>query len=256
MLRYVLLGTGTSTGVPSVGCDCATCTSNDARDQRLRTSLLIQSETTTVVIDTSADFRRQMLNHKVMHIDGIVYTHHHYDHISGFDDTRPYHFYSRTGPLKCYALKQTYHHIQQTFPYAFGAAEQLGGGLPSADFTIIDDEPFSIGDMQIIPIPLTHGKIRGNGYRIGNFAYCTDTNHIPDSSYALLEGLDILILDALRYHEHPTHFTIDQASEEAKKIQAKQTYFTHVAHQIKHAECQENLPEGCFLAYDNLEFTI
>ena len=110
--------------------------------------------------------------------------------------------------------------------------------------------------MQIIPIPLTHGKIRVNGYRIGNFAYCTDTNHIPDSSYALLEGLDILILDALRYHEHPTHFTIDQASEEAKKIQAKQTYFTHVAHQIKHAECQENLPEGCFLAYDNLEFTI
>lgn len=256
MLRFTILGTGTSTGIPCVACTCATCMSDDSRDKRLRTSLLVQSETTTIVVDTSADFRQQMLSHSVKSIDGIVYTHHHYDHISGFDDTRPFMFFNDDQPVKCFALKQTHDVIRQTFPYAFGEAEQIGGGVPGADFTIIDDEPFMIGDIEVIPIPMKHGSIRVNGYRFGNFAYCTDTNHIPLSSIDKLQGLEVLILDALRYHTHPTHFTIEEANEMSKMIDAKQTYYTHIAHQIKHAECEKELPANCHLAYDGLYFDI
>lgn len=256
MLEVTILGTGTSTGVPSVACTCATCVSDDPRDKRMRTSLLVKSETTTIVVDTSADFRQQMLTHSVMNIDAIIYTHHHYDHISGFDDTRPYTFYNDDVPLQCYALQQTYDNIRKTFPYAFGEIEQLGGGVPGADFTIIDDEPFTIGDITVIPIPMKHGNIRVNGYRFGNMAYCTDTNHVPLDSIAKLQDLDILVLDALRYHKHPTHFTIEEACQMAYTINAKETYFTHIAHQVKHAECEETLPDSCFLAYDGLTFTL
>ncbi|MBM4150540.1 MAG: MBL fold metallo-hydrolase [Ignavibacteria bacterium] len=256
MLEVTILGTGTSTGVPSVACTCTTCLSEDPRDKRLRTSLLVRSETTTIVVDTSADFRQQMLTHSVMNIDAIVYTHHHYDHISGFDDTRPYTFFNDDHPLQCFALQQTFDSIRKTFPYAFGDIEQLGGGVPGASFTIIDDEPFVIGDIEVQPIPLKHGNIRVNGYRFGKIAYCTDTNHVPLDSIAKLEDLDILILDALRYHKHPTHFTIEEACEVASMINAKKTYFTHIAHQVKHEECEKTLPDHCFLAYDGLKLTL
>ena len=256
MIRFVLLGTGTSTGIPCVGCECDTCISEDIKVTSLSTSLLIQSETTTVIIDTSADFRQQMLRHSVKQIDGIVYTHHHYDHISGFDDVRPFSFFGNHIPANVYIMQETLNNMKQVFSYAFDENAQVGGGLPNAAFTIIDDKPFTIGDIHIQPIPLKHGSLRVNGYRIGNFAYCTDTNHIPEESYVLLKDLDVLILDALRYKEHPTHFTIEQACIEAKKIQAKKTYFTHIAHQIRHKDCNDLLPDYCYLGYDNLEFII
>ncbi|MDZ4746234.1 MAG: MBL fold metallo-hydrolase [bacterium] len=251
MINATLLGTGTSTGVPSVACDCATCQSIDPRDKRLRSSLLLRSASTTVVIDTSPDFRQQMLTHNVMDIDGVVYTHHHFDHIGGFDDIRPYNFRSKK-PLPIYGMTRTIDVIRQTFPYAFGAVEQTGGGVPEVDINFIDEHPFSIGDLTLVPIPLLHGTLRVNGYRIGDIAYCTDTNSIPESSMGLLKGLDVLVLNGLRWKAHSTHFTIDEALRVVAELKPRITYLTHIAHQVKYAEGDAYLPEHVRLAWDGL----
>lgn len=252
MISVVVLGSGTSTGVPSVACDCATCTSGDNRDKRLRTSILIRSHSTSVVVDTSMDFRRQMLDNNVMDLDGVVFTHHHFDHIGGFDDIRPYNF--RSGrPLSIFGLRETIDVLQSTFPYAFGLVASTGAAVPSVDVTIIDTDPFSVGDLKFTPIPLRHGKsLRVNGYRIGNFAYCTDVNYIPESSWPLLEDLDVLILDGLRHEPHPTHFTIPESLDVVRRLQPRQTWLTHIAHQIRHADVDPTLPHGVALAYDGL----
>jgi phosphoribosyl 1,2-cyclic phosphate phosphodiesterase len=250
-MKFTLLGTGTSTGVPTVSCQCDTCTSTDPKDKRLRCSLLIESENTTVVIDTSADFRQQMMTHGVKKIDAVLYTHQHFDHIGGFDDLRAYNFTSGS-PVPIFINNTTFDALKRTFSYAFGNAIQLGGGLPQANVNIIDRKPFSIGDIDFQIIPMMHGKLEVLGFRIGNFAYCTDTNFISDQSMARLEGLDVLILDALRYHKHPTHFTVDESLEIVEKLKPKQTYFTHIAHQIKHSDLDPKLPDGVNLGYDNL----
>lgn len=251
MRKVTVLGSGTSSGVPTIGCRCATCLSNDSRDKRLRPSLLVQSDTTTVVIDTSSDFRQQMLRCDVRSLDAVVYTHHHFDHIGGFDDIRAYNFFLNR-PMSIYLMAETFAVLRRMFIYAFECAGQTGGGVPVVDTHIIGDDQFSIGDLLFTPIPLLHGSMRVNGYRIGNFAYCTDTNGIPDASIALLEGVEVLILDALRYHEHPTHFTVDQAIDVAQRIGARKTYFTHIAHNILHAELESTLPEGIAPGYDGL----
>jgi phosphoribosyl 1,2-cyclic phosphate phosphodiesterase len=193
-----------------------------------------------------------MLQYQIQKIDAIVFTHHHFDHIGGFDDIRPYNFMGNKGPVQIYLMESTLKGLKQTFAYAFGAAEQSGGGLPQAEVHLIDQDPFQIGDITITPIPLLHGNMRVNGYKIGSMAYCTDTNFIPETSYTRLMGLDTLILDALRYEKHPTHFTIQQACVQAARIGAKKTYFTHIAHQIRHADCEANLPAGCYLSFDGL----
>ena len=250
-MKITVLGTGTSTGVPSVACDCSTCRSSDPRDKRLRTSLLIQTASTTVVIDTSMDFRQQMLKHDVLDIDAVVFTHHHFDHIGGFDDIRPYNF--RSGqPMQVYCLEETLQVLTSTFPYAFGQITSPGTSVPSVDVNVIDAAPFTVGDIDIIPIPLQHGTMRVNGYRFGNVAYCTDTNSIPPKSMELLRGLDTLILDGLRWNPHPTHFNIEQALEVVALLQPKRTYLTHIAHQLKHDETEERLPSHVRLAYDDL----
>lgn len=255
-MRFTVLGTGTSTGVPSVACECATCTSTDPRDKRLRTSLLVRSEKTTVVVDTSMDFRQQMLRHNVMDIDAVVFTHHHFDHIGGFDDIRPYNF--RSGrPMQVYAMAETLEVLESTFPYAFGKVSSSGTSVPSIEVTIIDDEPFTVGDMEIIPIPLRHGpELRVNGYRFGDVAYCTDTNHIPPSSMDLLQGLDTLVLDGLRWNPHPTHFTVDEAIAVADVLKPRITYLTHIAHQLKHAETEAQLPDHVRIAVDDLVINV
>jgi len=250
-MKFTLLGTGTSTGIPMPTCTCTTCTSPDTNDKRLRPSLLVQSDSTTVVVDTSSDFRQQMLAYNVMRVDAIVYTHHHFDHIGGFDDIRPYNFTSNT-KMPIYALERTAQVLQSTFPYAFEKPEQLGGGVPEVQMNVIDNENFSIHEITFVPIPIYHGLLRVNGYRINNFAYCTDTNNIPEESFELLHGVEVLILDALRYHSHPTHFTVEQAIEVATRIGAKQTYFTHIAHQILHADLDSRLPDGIHIGYDGL----
>ncbi len=250
-MRFTLLGTGTSTGVPSIGCECPTCVSDDPRDKRLRPSLLIESETTTVVIDTSSDFRQQMFTSNVLKMDGVVFTHHHFDHIGGFDDICAYNFLLKKY-IPIFALQETFDNIHRTFEYAFKKPAPPGGGVPLVTVNIIDSEPFTIGNIHFQPIPLYHGRMRVNGYRIGDFAYCTDTNFIPEESFELLKGVKTLILDALRYEEHPTHFTVAESLKAIEKIGSEITYFTHIAHQIKHSELEPELPEGVRIAYDGL----
>lgn len=250
-MKFTFLGSGTSTGVPLAGCRCETCLSKDPRDKRLRPSLLVESATTTVVIDTSADFRYQMLRLGVTKIDGVVFTHHHFDHIGGFDDLRAFNFLLRKA-LPIYLMEETMENLRRTYLYAFVDMGQKGGGVPVVEQHIIDKETFTLGDIEFLPVPMMHGKMRVNGYRIGNFAYCTDTNFIFEESFERLRGLDILILDALRYDSHPTHFTVDEAIACAQRIGAKKTYFTHIAHNILHADLAARLPDNIELSYDGL----
>lgn len=250
--KVTFLGTGTSSGIPTIGCRCPVCTSTDEKDKRLRASILIQSDTTTILIDTTPDFRQQMLKNNITKVDAVLYTHHHFDHIGGFDDLRAINYTTRR-PVPIYLMQKTFDSIKRTFFYAFGELEQIGGGIPAVDENIIDDvNEIVIGDIKITPIPLMHGKMKVLGFRIDNFAYCTDTNFIPDTSFTLLRNLDVLVLDALRYTKHETHFSLDEALETAKKINANATYFTHMAHEIKHTECEQNLPKYHFLSFDGL----
>jgi len=250
-LKFTILGSGTSSGVPTVSCKCPTCLSTDKRDKRLRTSLLVQSETTNVVIDTTPDFRQQMLLYNIDRLDGVVFTHGHFDHIGGLDDLRAYN-YTTKQPVRIFANAQTIDIIKRTFFYIFEEPEQIGGGIPILDISVIDEKPFSVGNIRFEPLPLFHGKMPVLGFRIGNLAYCTDTNFIPDKTIEKMMGLEILILDALRYDQHSTHFNLNDAIEVAKKINARKTYFIHIAHQILHSECERELPEGFYLAYDGL----
>lgn len=254
-IRFTLLGTGTSSGIPTIACDCPTCTSPDPRDKRLRTSLLIESENTTVLIDTSPDFRRQMLDNHVGRLDAVIFTHSHFDHIGGFDDLRAFNYKTRK-PVDIFVNEETLAKLKRTFFYAFEPPEQLGGGVPVVNVNIMDGNPFQVGDLIIIPIPLMHGKLSVFGFRIGNFAYCTDTNFIPDKSLELLDGTETLILDALRYHKHPTHFSINEAVTVSGRINPRITYLTHIAHQVMHSEAEPKLPENIRVAYDGLQIIV
>lgn len=250
-LQLTILGSGTSSGVPTVGCTCPTCTSSDPKDRRTRPSIWIATKNASVIIDTSSDFRAQCLLHNVSQLDGIVYTHHHFDHIAGFDDLRAFNYTSRK-PVRIYLMAETLTHLRHIFDYAFAPDGANPSSTPSVDATVITDEPFVISDIQFTPVPLLHGDMRVNGYRFGNAAYCTDCNQIPPSSIPLLANLDVLILDALRLTPHPTHFTVQEAVDMALRIGARQTYLTHIAHDILHAEVDKALPDNIHLGHDGL----
>lgn len=254
-IHITILGTGTSSGVPLIACKCPTCLSEDPRDKRLRCSVLIQSENTTIVIDSGADFRQQMLSNKVDKLDAIVFTHHHNDHISGFDDVRAFN-YIQNKPMPIYLNEKTLNYLKQVFSYAFEEPEQIGGGVPQLEVNMIDEKKFRIGDIDLEPIPLMHGNLEVFGFRLGNFAYCTDTNFISEESMLKLQNLDILILDALRYNPHPTHFTVSEAIDVIEKLKPKKTYLTHIAHQLKHEDAEAKLPENVYIAFDSLDFEI
>ena len=248
-IEVVILGTGTSHGVPMIGCKCAVCTSDDPRDQRTRPSIWIRAGQSDILIDTTPELRLQCLANDIDRVDAVLYTHHHADHVAGLDDLRRFnHLMGR--PISCHATEQTLASLRRMFSYAFEPGGDDPTSRPQLEWSVIDRSPFAIGEVTVTPIPLFHGEMPILGFRIGKMAYCTDCSRIPDESYPLLEGLDLLILDALRRRPHPTHFNLAQAVDEAKRIGAGQTLFTHIAHAMGHAETNAELPDGMALAHD------
>lgn len=258
-MKVTLLGTGTSTGVPVIGCTCRVCTSDDKRDRRLRCSALVEVDGVNILIDSGPDFRQQAILNGLVRIDAVLYTHHHFDHVAGMDDLRPFLFDNRS-PIPCFARPNSSSVLRRMYHYIFSDGSYPGvPNLAMYDLT----GPFTLTGrydesrkVMIRPIEVIHGDLAMYGYRINNFAYITDTNHIPESSVAKLEGLEVLILDALRDDPHPMHFTIDEAVDTAKRIGARETYFIHMTHTVKHSEADARLPDGVALGYDGLVLEI
>lgn len=245
------MGTGTSSGVPMIGCDCAVCTSPDKKDKRLRSSILVRSATTTLVVDTGPDFRYQMLREKVKHLDAIVFTHPHKDHLAGLDDIRAFNFFSRK-PMPIYADSLTEEALRRDFYYAFSDTKYPG--LPELDMHTMDLQPFVIGDIPVLPIPVWHHKMPVMGFRFGDFTYITDANRIDAESRQKIRGSKILVLNALRKEKHLSHFSLEEAIEVARDLAVPEVYFTHLSHQMGlHADVEQELPEGMHIAYDRLQ---
>lgn len=262
-MRVIILGSGTSQGIPIIGCKCKTCTSENPKDKRLRVSAYIEikqgelksERSFKLLIDTSSDFRQQMLRNKLDDADAVLYTHHHVDHIMGLDDIRQINQLHKKA-VDIYGNRQTLGRIRQSFSYIFDPKTYRGGGIPNVVLHTITLKKFKIRGIQIIPIKYFHGKMIVYGYRIGDLAYMTDCSKIPDSEFEKLRNLKVLVLDALRYRAHPTHFSIDEAVEAARRINAKQTYFIHMTHDLLHDETNSRLPKDIQLAWDGMEIKI
>lgn len=250
-MRITFLGTGTSHGVPIIGCDCATCRSDDPRDRRWRPSILIElARGARVLVDTSPDLRAQALAFNVRRVDAILFTHAHADHVLGLDEVRRFNVLQREA-IPCYGDAHTIAAVRRMFAYIFDRDAWAGGGIPQlVTFTLLG--PFSLGREEFVPVPILHGTRPILGYRVGRFAYLTDCSAIPAEALPLVAGVDVLVLDALRVRPHPTHFTLAQAVEAAARIGAAQTYFTHMCHDLPHAATCAELPDGVSLAYDGL----
>lgn len=253
-VEVVVLGSGTSHGVPMIGCRCAVCTSDDPRDKRTRPSLFVRMGSVRMLLDAAPELRIQCLTHGINAVDAVLFTHHHADHVAGLDDVRRFNWLMKK-PMSCYGTARTLEGIRRMFSYAFEPALDSPHSRPELNLQLIETDAFSIGEAVIVPIPLLHGPMPVLGFRFGRFAYCTDCSTIPESSFPALGDLEVLILDALRPEPHPTHLSVDQAVELARRIGAKRTYFTHMAHQLGHARTNERLPRGMELAYDGLRFT-
>jgi phosphoribosyl 1,2-cyclic phosphate phosphodiesterase len=254
-VRVLFLGTGTSHGVPMIGCDCDVCRSTDPRDSRTRPSIVIDCDDgMRVLVDTTPDLRSQALRHDLRRIDAILFTHSHADHVMGLDEVRRYNWLSRA-PMPVYGDAPTLREIRRTFAYIFEPDAPKGGGVPDIRLFNIGG-PFCLGREVVQPVPIRHGPWDILGFRVGRFAYLTDCNGIPATSLGLLQGLDCLVLDALRRRPHPTHFTIDQAVEMARQVGARQTLFTHIAHELGHEETCASLPDTMALAYDGLSVQV
>lgn len=254
-MRVTFLGTGTSTGVPVVGCHCPICTSSEPKNKRLRQSVKIEANGKHFLIDTTPDLRLQLLRAPIPRLDFVLFTHSHSDHLMGLDDIRPFNFRQHE-PIHAFASAPTAKAIRRSFSYIWDTSSQLGGGKPQLELHAVD-APFTHDGIDIVPIPVSHGDWTILGYRIGPFAYITDTNGIPPSSMRLLEGVEILALDGLRpTPPHPTHFTIDQAIACAREIGARTTYLIHLTHDVDHSTVEAGLPAGVLLAYDGLSLEI
>jgi len=250
-MKLTFLGTGTSTGVPSIGCECETCTSDDPRDKRLRVSILVEHADQSVLVDTSSDFRQQALRYGLKRLDAVLITHCHADHIFGLDDIRPLNF--RFGPLGLYANERAWVDIRRIFKYIFEPSH-FGGGLPQVvPHTVVPGAQFCLEkDFLITPLEVIHGRLPVMAYRLNDFAYATDLSEIPPATMDQMRGLDVLVLDCLRFKEHPTHLWLDKALEYIGKIKPKRAYLTHIAHDVMHARDSPRLPPGVGWAYDGL----
>ena len=245
------LGTGTSSGVPMIGCTCAICRSTDPRDKRLRPSIYIAVDGGAgILVDTTPDLRQQALTHSLARLDAVLFTHSHADHILGLDEIRRFNF-MQGAAIPCYAAEDVWQTIRRTFSYAFDGLERQGGGIPRIDVREIAG-PFDVAGLHVVPVPLFHGKLPILGFRFGDFAYLTDCSAIPDASWPLVEGVETLVIDALREKKHSTHFTVTEALEAIARIAPRRAYLTHMSHDLGHAETNARLPRGVELAYDGL----
>lgn len=252
MMRIVFLGTGTSTGIPEIGCQCEVCTSRDPRDRRLRASILVETGGKRILIDCGPDFRWQVITNKIYHLDAVLVTHEHYDHVGGLDDLRPF---CREKGVDIYAEENVAEAIKTRIPYAF--REHKYPGVPNLALHTIDTRPFTAAGVTVIPIRVMHAKLPILGFRIGKMAYLTDLKSLPYEEYAKLENLDVLIIDALRKGEHPSHASLDEALAVVREIRPRDAYLIHMSHRIGlHAVVEKELPSRVYYSYDGLSVDI
>lgn len=253
-MKVTFLGTGTSQGVPVIGCDCSVCTSLDFRDKRFRSSVHLQIGKLSLVIDTGPDFRSQILRAGITTLDAVLYTHEHKDHTAGLDDIRPFNF-KQQKDMPVFGKLQVLEQIKREFAYIFSGKRYPG--VPQVETIEIDENPFTIEGITVTPIPVLHYKLPILGFRIGDFTYITDANYISEESLKLIEGTEVLVLNALQKEPHISHFTLDEAVDMAQKIGAKESYFTHISHRLGlHDAVDRELPQGIALAYDGLQLTL
>ncbi|MGB7760746.1 MAG: MBL fold metallo-hydrolase [Bryobacteraceae bacterium] len=253
-LKITVLGSGTSVGVPTLGCHCAVCTSADPRDKRLRPSVLVSYRDRRVIVDTTPDFRAQALRAGLERVDAVLYTHAHFDHIMGLDDVRPFNLRQK-GRVPIYAAPDTMASIQRVFEYMFGDEEQESWVL-KLDPRLIDGGPLDLFGLEFLPVPVLHGSRTIYGFRFGAAAYLTDHSAIPESSMEMLGGLDVLFLDALRYKPHPTHSTVGRSLETVERLAPRRAFFTHICHDLGHERTESMLPPNVRLAYDGMEILV
>ncbi len=252
---FTLLGTGTSQGIPVLGCPCKVCESTNSKDKRLRTSLLIQQDDFTLAIDSGPDFRQQLLRENVKNLDAILYTHSHQDHVAGLDDIRAFNFFQQK-PMDVYATQEVQQNIRREFYYAFDEKNDYPW-IPKVKFHSITLSPFQIGHLKIIPVEVMHHKLSVLGYRFGEFTYITDASKIAEKEIEKIKGSKILVLNALRKEKHISHFSLAEAIELSQKIGPEKTYFTHMSHQMGlHDEVSNELPDGIYLGYDGLKIEL
>jgi phosphoribosyl 1,2-cyclic phosphate phosphodiesterase len=250
-IKITFLGTGTSTGVPMIACGCEVCLSPNEKDKRLRSSILVQSASTAIVVDTGPDFRTQMLRINLKELDAVVFTHPHKDHIAGLDDVKAYNYFMKK-PMQLYANSLTEEAIRREFYYVFSATKYPG--IPELNINPISMEPFIIGDIPIVPILTWHLKMPVLGFRFGKFTYITDANRIDGEEKEKIKGSEVIVLNALRKQTHIAHFTLGEAIEMVQELKVQTAYFTHISHQLGlHDEVEAELPDGIHLAYDGLE---
>jgi phosphoribosyl 1,2-cyclic phosphate phosphodiesterase len=252
--KITVLGSGTSVGVPTVGCHCDVCTSKDPRDKRLRPSILVSYQDLNVLIDTTPDFRTQALRAKIDRLDAVLFTHAHADHVMGLDDLRPFNF-RKKAPIPIFAAPEAMTDIRRCFQYIFDGVKKESN-VPQLDPRLIDGSPFDLFGLEFLPVPIMHGRQMIHGFRFGNAAYLTDHSEIPESSMELLQGLDVLFLDALRYKPHPTHSTVDRSIRTVEQLSPRRAYFTHICHDLAHERAESMLPSHIRLAYDGLEIQV
>lgn len=253
-VNITVLGSGTSMGVPTLGCSCAVCHSEDPRDNRLRPSIMLQYHGRTVIIDTTPDFRQQALRERIARIDAILFTHSHADHIMGLDDVRPLNLRQKA-EIPIYGSAETLSTIQCSFRYIF-ENQNPESTIPKLSVHPLPSDGVELFGLRFLPILLHHGRSLVYGYRFGSAAYLTDHSNIPNESLAQLDNLDVLFLDALRHKPHPTHTTVKQALAYVEQISPRRAYFTHISHDLPHEETERDFPEGVHLAYDGLRLTV